>query len=92
MFSEKATYKLSNSLYHTQEQEYFDILAQYNLGEIDTNLGSETYGDVTFSRGIGSQLSHARNDLDALIFNTSLQIYFILKLFKIICADPKYLR
>jgi hypothetical protein len=73
VFSEKATYKLINSLYHTQEQEYFDILAQYNLGEIDTNLGSETYGDVTFSRGIGSQLSHARNDLDALIFNTELK-------------------
>ncbi len=71
--SEKATYKLITSLYHTQEQEYFDILAQYNLGEVDTNLGSETYGDVTFSRGVGAQLNHARNDLDALILNMELK-------------------
>jgi hypothetical protein len=74
--SEKATYKLITSLYHTQEQEYFDILAQYNLGEIDANIGSETYGDVTFSRGIGSQLTHARNDLDALIFNMEMKGFY----------------
>ena len=71
--SENATYKLITSLYHTQEQEYFDILAQYNLGEVDSNIGSETFGDVAFSRGIGSQLTHARNDLDALIFNIELK-------------------
>jgi hypothetical protein len=43
------------------------------LGEVDGNIGSETFGDVTFSRGIGSQLTHARNDLDALIFNVELK-------------------
>ena len=74
--SEKTTYKLITSLYHTQEQEYFDILAQYNLGDVDANIGSETYGDVTFSRGIGSQLNHARNDLDALIFNAELKGFY----------------
>ena len=74
--SEKTTYKLITSLYHTQEQEYFDILAQYNLGDVDANIGSETYGDVTFSRGIGSQLNHARNDLDALIFNVEFKGLF----------------
>ena len=74
--SEKTTYKLITSLYHTQEQEYFDILAQYNLGDVDANIGSETYGDVTFSRGIGSQLNHARNDLDALIFNAEFKGLF----------------
>jgi hypothetical protein len=71
--SENSTYKLIASAYHTQEQEYFDILAQYRLGEVDSNIGSDTFGDVTFSRGIGSQLNHARNDLDALIINTELK-------------------
>lgn len=71
--SEKSTYKLIASAYHTQEQEYFDILAQYRLGEVDSNIGSDTFGDVAFSRGIGSQLNHARNDLDALIINTELK-------------------
>jgi hypothetical protein len=71
--SEKSTYKLIVSGYHTQEQEHFDILAQYRLGEVDANIGSDTLGDVAFTRGIGSQLSHARNDLDALIINTELK-------------------
>ena len=61
------------SAYHTQEQEYYDILAQYRLGEVDANIGSETFGDVVYSRGIGSQLTHARNDLDALIVNAEIK-------------------
>jgi hypothetical protein len=32
--------------FHTLEQEHFDIFAQYRLGEVDSNIGSETYGDV----------------------------------------------
>lgn len=71
--NENNTYKLINSAYHTQEQEYFDIDASYYLGEVDTNIGNETYGGVTYSRGIGSQLTHARNNLDALIVNTEVK-------------------
>ncbi len=65
--------KFIASAYHTQEQEYYDILAQYRLGEVDANIGSETFGDVVYSRGIGSQLTHARNDLDALIVNAEIK-------------------
>jgi hypothetical protein len=61
------TLKLIASAYHTTEEEYYDILAQYRLGEVNTNIGDENLGDVEFSEGIGSQLTHARNDLDALI-------------------------
>ena len=67
------TLKFIGSIYQTVEQEYFDIFAAYFLGEIDTNIGSETFGDVTFNRGIGTQLNHARNDLDALIFNAEVK-------------------
>ena len=67
--SQNYTAKFIGSVYQTQEQEYFDILAQYRLGEVDTSIGSENLGDVTFSEGIGSQLTHARNNLDALIVN-----------------------
>ncbi len=67
--SDNFTAKLIGSIYQTQEQEHFDILAQYRLGEVDTSIGSESLGDVTFSEGIGSQLTHARNNLDALIVN-----------------------
>ena len=59
--------------FNTQEEEYFDIAASYNLGEVDANIGSQTFGDVTFSEGIGSQLNHSRNDLDALITNVQIR-------------------
>ncbi|MEQ6123889.1 carboxypeptidase-like regulatory domain-containing protein [Pseudotenacibaculum sp. MALMAid0570] len=61
------------STYNTQEEEYFDIAASYNLGEVDSNIGSETFGEVTSSQGIGSQLNHSRNDLDALISNIQVR-------------------
>lgn len=77
----KTTYKVNDSfslkfigsLFHTIEQEYYDIYAQYRLGEVDTNIGSDTYGKIQFSRGVGTQLNHARNDLDALIANLEVK-------------------
>lgn len=63
------TLNLIASTYHTTEEEHFDILAQYRLGEVNTNIGDENLGEVEFSEGIGSQLTHGRNDLDALITN-----------------------
>jgi hypothetical protein len=74
--NENANVKLITSVYHTTEQEYFDILAQYKLGEVDSNLGSDNFGGVTFSQAIGSQLTHARNDLDALIANVELKGFY----------------
>ena len=72
-FNDNNKYTFITSAYHTQEQEYYDILAQYRLGEVDSNIGSDTFGDVVFSRGIGSQLNHARNNLDALIFSSEIK-------------------
>jgi hypothetical protein len=71
--NEEITLHATTSLYNTQEEEYYDILASYNLGEVNSNLGSENFGEVEFSTGIGSQLNHARNDLDALITNFQLK-------------------
>jgi len=57
------------STYHTTEEEYFDIFADYFLGEVNSNIGDSNLGEVEFNEGIGSQLNHGRNDLDALITN-----------------------
>ncbi|MFS4469397.1 carboxypeptidase-like regulatory domain-containing protein [Maribacter sp. 2210JD10-5] len=67
--NENTTLKLISSIYHTTEEEYSDVIASYELGEVDSNLGSETLGEIQNSRGIGSQFNRTRNDLDALIFN-----------------------
>ncbi|WP_433779069.1 TonB-dependent receptor plug domain-containing protein [Flavobacterium anhuiense] len=66
------TLKLIGSLFHTTEQEHFDILAQYRLGSVNAE-DPENTSAVDFTRGIGSQLNHARNDLDALIANIELK-------------------
>lgn len=60
--------KLITSLYHTTEEEYSDVIASYQLGSVDSDLESETLGEITNPRGIGSQFNRSRNDLDALIF------------------------
>ena len=73
----KGTYKPNDNLslkfiasgYHTQEQEYYDIFALYRLGVVNTDIGSDEAGEVVLTGTAGSQLTHARNDLDALIFN-----------------------
>ena len=69
----KWSFKGTMSSYNTQEEEYYDISASYNLGEVDANIGSDNFGEVNFSQGIGSQLNHARNDLDALINNVQIR-------------------
>lgn len=66
------TFKFIGSLFHTKEQEHFDILAQYRLGNVNAD-GTTNPDDVDFTRGIGSQLNHARNDLDALIANAEIK-------------------
>jgi hypothetical protein len=67
--NENTTLKLISSIYHTIEEEYSDVIASYELGKVDSNLSSDSAGEVLTSRGIGSQFNRTRNDLDALIFN-----------------------
>lgn len=55
----------------TDEQEYFDILGQYRLSELDNDLGSEDFGEEKFERGVGGYLDHARNLLQARVFTVT---------------------
>lgn len=57
------------SLYHTHEREYYDIIASYGLGTVINSIGTSSVNEESiFFNGVGAQLIHARNDLDALIF------------------------
>ncbi len=73
---ENLNLSLTSSTYHTIEEEYYDILASYNLGEVNNDFSSDDFGEVEFSEGIGSQLNHARNEIDALITNVELKATF----------------
>ena len=61
--------KFISSIYETHETEYFDILGEYYLDELERDLGSDEYGDVAFNRGVGGFLNHARNKIDATVIN-----------------------
>jgi len=72
-FNDDFNINLTASTYNTKEQEYYDILAFYGLGDVNTDFGSESFGDIEFVEAIGSQLDHARNNLEAQISNISLK-------------------
>lgn len=73
----KPRYNFSNRLivsaFRTLEEETFDIEAAYRLSELETDLGSESFGDEAFTIGTGSYLNHARNYLDALVSSIEIQ-------------------
>lgn len=71
--SDNFTLKFIGSAYHTIEQEYFDILADYGFGQLNSNIGSGNLGEVDFVTKIGTELNHARNNLDALIVNAEVK-------------------
>lgn len=63
--------KLTVSAFSTNEQETFDVNGAYELGELETSVASENFGEVTRVVGNGSYLDHARNYLQATIYNVS---------------------
>lgn len=67
------SYRIILSNYHSNEKEYFDLLAQYRLGEPNTFIGGDDLGEVTFTEGVGSQLSHGRNNYAAQIVSGKLK-------------------
>ena len=60
---------LSASLFQTLEEEFYDVEAQYWLGQLDNSLGSDNFGEVVANRGVGGYLRHARNELFARVYN-----------------------
>ena len=63
--------KLIASAYHASEEETYDILGQYFLNELERNLASDEFGDSILNLGVGAFLNHARNYLDATVYNFS---------------------
>jgi hypothetical protein len=74
--NENLTLDFTTSVFNTQEEEYFDIEAAYYLGTPSPDAGTEDYGESEFNEGIGSQLDHARNALDALIGNIEAKAHY----------------
>ncbi|MCB0526700.1 MAG: TonB-dependent receptor plug domain-containing protein, partial [Saprospiraceae bacterium] len=62
-------HKLLASVWRSQENERFDILGYYILGELDENLGSDNFGEIVNILGTGTQHTWVRNYLSADVRN-----------------------
>ncbi|RPG79006.1 MAG: TonB-dependent receptor [Crocinitomicaceae bacterium TMED135] len=67
--TEKLSLNYFFSTFNTDETEYFDLLGEYRLDELERDLSSDQYGDVAYNRGVGAFLNHARNQLKANVIN-----------------------
>ncbi len=56
-------HKLLFSAWRSQENERFDILSYYLLGQIESNLGSDEFGEIVSVLGTGTQHTWIRNYL-----------------------------
>ena len=57
------------SAFESDEREYFDILGQYYINELETDPSKEEFGDSIATLGVGGFLNHGRNRLRAQIFS-----------------------
>ena len=62
-------HKILASTWRSQENERFDILGYYILGELDENLGSDNFGEIVNILGTGTQHTWVRNYLGADVRN-----------------------
>lgn len=62
-------HKFLASTWRSQENERFDILGYYILGELEENLGSDDFGEIVNILGTGTQQTWIRNYLTADVTN-----------------------
>lgn len=67
--TENINLKFIASSFRTFENESYDILGQYFIDELERDLGKPSFGNVVANLGVGSFLNHARNNLNATVYN-----------------------
>lgn len=68
-FNQNLKMNFGTSLFHSVEQEHFDVLGEYWINELETDPSKEEFGDSTSNVGVGGFLDHGRNDLTVWIAN-----------------------
>lgn len=68
-YGKDLTLKFISSTFNTKESETFDLLGQYYLDELENDFGDDDFGETSFNIGTGGFLNHARNYLDASVYN-----------------------
>lgn len=62
-------HKFLTSVWRSQENERFDIIGYYLLGEIEEDLGADNFGEIVNVLGTGTQQTFIRNYLTADVQN-----------------------
>jgi hypothetical protein len=61
--------KLISSAYRSNEQEIYTVQGQYYIDQLEADLSKANFGQVAYSRGVGTFLNNGRNYLTASVFN-----------------------
>ena len=65
--------KLLGSVYNNWEKENFDIIADYRIGDVETDQSKDNFGEVKQYRGIGGLHNWGRNSLQTNIYLAALR-------------------
>lgn len=65
------------SVFRTTESETFDIIGDYFLYQVESDLGSKEFGERKFGLGYGTFHDYARNYLTAQVANLSHKGYWL---------------
>lgn len=67
--NQKLGFKWMASAFKMNEAENFNIIGEYRLDEIETDFGSEEFGEVKATLGVGTFHNWGRNQLEAIVYN-----------------------
>ncbi len=62
----------------TTEKEFYNVEGAYRICDVDNNPGSNSFNDCVVTRGVGTNFSYGRNNLDAIVLNLELRNEFLL--------------
>ncbi len=71
--NDKLKLKYLVGAYNMQEDEKFDIIGDYFLGEVETDPGNENQGEVKYELGSGTFHDWARNVLETTVIQTAFK-------------------
>jgi len=65
----KTRLKLITSAYRANEEEIYTVQGQYYVDQLEADISKQNFGQVAYSRGVGTFLNNGRNYLTASVYN-----------------------
>ncbi|HLP19514.1 MAG TPA: carboxypeptidase-like regulatory domain-containing protein [Chitinophagales bacterium] len=66
--NENLRFKLLGSHYLNREKEAYDILGEYFLSQVESDLGKDNFGEVLYNLGVGGLHDWGRNTLNTDVY------------------------